>query len=103
MNKAFRSAAKAIPDGWANPLFFGYELFRFSSLPLPATLKHVPASRTTPCHQNKKRNPRILIIIIIKSITYFVPIREKLIFAMAETHCQPCMYHKLKEFNRLKV
>lgn len=34
---------KARPDGWAKLAFSGYELFLFSSCPLPAKRMHVPA------------------------------------------------------------
>ncbi|TNN67697.1 hypothetical protein EYF80_022013 [Liparis tanakae] len=42
------SGAAARPDGWAKPALWGYELFRFSSLPLPAHRKHVPALDSLP-------------------------------------------------------
>lgn len=37
------SGARAKPEGCANPALWGQELFRFSSLPLPAQRRHVPA------------------------------------------------------------
>ena len=44
-NKQLRASSLAadIPDGWANAALCGYELFLFSSLPLPAYAMHVPS------------------------------------------------------------
>jgi hypothetical protein len=40
---ACNSSATLRPDGCANPAACGYELLRFSSLPLPTIAAHVPA------------------------------------------------------------